>query len=97
VDRVKLALQEYSVDNERLTVENLNHILNNFRDELQAQLWTVGNAQQGTAIPGEQVETGGGYTMHCHLGGFSWVPVDWRFPQCGVFDLWRQWWIGDQV
>jgi len=96
VDRVKLALQEYGVDNERLTVENLNRILNNFRDELQAQLRTVVNAQQGTAVPGERVETGG-YTMHCHSGGFKRVPVDWRFPRCGVFDLWRQWWIGDQV
>ncbi|KAG7350138.1 hypothetical protein IV203_009498 [Nitzschia inconspicua] len=25
------------------------------------------------------------------------VPADWRFPRCGVQDLWRQWWIGDTV
>jgi hypothetical protein len=23
------------------------------------------------------------------------VPEDWRFPRCGIRDLWRQWWIGD--
>ncbi|KAG7343378.1 hypothetical protein IV203_016157 [Nitzschia inconspicua] len=30
-------------------------------------------------------------------GGFHRVPADWRFPRCGVQDLWRQWWIGDTV
>ncbi|KAG7339193.1 hypothetical protein IV203_020156 [Nitzschia inconspicua] len=32
-----------------------------------------------------------------HGGGFHRVPADWRFPRCGVQDLWRQWWIGDTV
>jgi hypothetical protein len=30
-------------------------------------------------------------------GAFHRVPCDWRFPKCGVHDLWRMWWVGDTV
>jgi len=56
----------------------------------------VVNAQKEAAAPAEHIETGE-YWMHCHSEGLCWVPLDWHFPHCGVFDLWRQWWIGDQV
>jgi len=96
VNRVKSALEEYGVDSECLTVENLTRILDRFRDELNVQLRTVG-VGQASVVQQERVETGSNYTAHCHSGQWSRVPVDWRFPRCGVFDLWRQWWIGDQV
>jgi len=41
VIRVKTALQEYGIDSEWLTVENLNRILDNFRQELNTQLQTI--------------------------------------------------------
>ena len=45
----------------------------------------------------ERIETGTGYTLHMYDGILKWVPADWQFPHCGVFDLWRQWWIGDHI
>jgi len=97
VNKVKTALEEYSVDSEQLTVENLNQILDHFRDKLNVQLWTITNGGQSAVVQPECVETGENYKIHTHSGQLSRVPVDWHFPCCGVFDLWRQWWIGDQV
>ena len=37
------------------------------------------------------------YQPHYYGGSWKRVPKDWRWPKCGVFDLWRQWWIGDNV
>jgi len=37
------------------------------------------------------------FRVHVYAGKMSRVPADWCFPRCGVFDLWRQWWIGDLV
>jgi hypothetical protein len=31
------------------------------------------------------------------LGKYSRVPQDWRIPRCGVHDMWKMWWIGDDV
>jgi hypothetical protein len=44
-----------------------------------------------------RVEDGRTYTWHYYGGSYKRVPEDWRFPRCGVSDLWRQWWIGDSV
>jgi len=49
VNRVKTALEEYGVK-EQLTVENLNQILDHFRDELNVQLWTITNGGQSAAV-----------------------------------------------
>jgi len=97
VNRVKTALEEYGVDSEWLTVENLNRILDCFRDELNVQLRTITNGSQSAVVQCERVKTGQNYQIHTHSGQLSWVPVDWRFLRCSVFDLWWQWWIGDQV
>ena len=78
VNKVKIALQEYGVDNERLTVENLNQILDQFRNELNAQLWTVENVHQGPAVPVEHVETGQRYTVHfiqVDFISFQWIGI----------------------
>jgi hypothetical protein len=37
------------------------------------------------------------HAIHLHTGGIHRLPKDWRFPQYNVFDLWRQWWIGDST
>jgi hypothetical protein len=44
-----------------------------------------------------RAEEGHVYTLHYYLGAYKRVPQDWRFPRCSVFQLWRQWWIGDTV
>jgi hypothetical protein len=38
-----------------------------------------------------------GYMLHYYGNRFHRVPKEWRFPRCGVHDLWRQWWVGDSV
>ncbi|KAG7340294.1 hypothetical protein IV203_015748 [Nitzschia inconspicua] len=67
--------------------------LNNVRD---GTIEFHGGQGNEAALP-ERVETGAGYTLHMYGGGFHRVSADWRFPRCGVQDLWRQWWIGDTV
>lgn len=47
------------------------------------------------AVESERIESGQGYRLHMYGGSFHRVPVNWRFPRCGVHDLWRQWWVGD--
>jgi hypothetical protein len=37
------------------------------------------------------------YTVHYHGGEIHRLPKDWLFPRTGVFDVWRQWWIGNSV
>jgi hypothetical protein len=45
----------------------------------------------------DRVEDGTVYTLHFYSGSYKRVPIDWRFPRCSVFEMWRQWWIGDTV
>ena len=97
IDRVKDALTQYGVNSDRLTQNQLQNILENFWLELRSEiskierLGTIGNDSL------ERVETGKGYTPHVYGGSMHRVPIDWRFPRCGVQDLWRQWWIGDNI
>jgi hypothetical protein len=44
-----------------------------------------------------RMEDGTVYTLHYYLGSYKRVPQNWRFPRVGVFQMWRQWWIGDTV
>jgi len=90
VNRMKTALEEYGVDSEQLTVENLNQILDHFRDKLNVQLWTITNGGQSAVVQCEHVKTGENYKIHTHSGQLSQVPVYWCFPHCSVFDQWWQ-------
>jgi len=38
-----------------------------------------------------------GYTLHFYGGKFHRVPQGWRFPSCGIRQLWIKWHIGDSV
>jgi len=38
VSRVKVALGEFGIDSERLTIENLNRILDQFRNDISNEL-----------------------------------------------------------
>jgi hypothetical protein len=109
VDNVVAGLDKAGVSGERLTSERIRDILNEFKDDLQRSLRVRNLATDMADISvndnNNNDETGGlepveeqvRYRVHFHSGGFSMVPVDWRFPRCGVLDLWRQWWIGDNV
>jgi hypothetical protein len=79
-----------------LNVESLVH---GFRNELTQHLSGIPIGQSATVHVQEveREETGRGYTLHVYGGRLHRVPQDWRSPRCGVFSLWRQWWIGDTV
>jgi len=100
VSRVKVALGEFGIDSERLTVENLHQILDQFRNDISHELQGFRGGNQGGAVDpgvGEVDDELLTYRVHLYAGKMSRVPADWCFPRCGVFDLWRQWWIGDLV
>jgi hypothetical protein len=98
VDRVKEALSSYGVNSDRLTEQRLRAVLDEFQVGLASQIGQLDRLSRGADIDNsDRVETGGGYRLHFYGGKFHRVPVDWRFPRCGVQDLWRQWWIGDSV
>jgi len=77
---------------------DLHHILDQFWNKLTRDLEGFRRGEQGGAIQdvANHIDRDG-YMLHSYAGGFKCVPADWRFPRCGVFDLWQQWWIGDLV
>jgi hypothetical protein len=76
--------------------QRLQELLTTFQAELDGRLERIG-VQQVRIGEAERVETGQGYRLHVYGGVLHRVPADWRFPRCGVLDMWRQWWIGDTV
>jgi hypothetical protein len=48
-------------------------------------------------LPAKRVQKLEEFQLHMYGGKFHRVPEDWRFPRCGIRDLWRQWHIGDTV
>lgn len=107
VDKVKEALSQFGVNADRLTPQEFRMILDNFKREMQGQLMVNQSQVEGEGVLGgghhssekERIEHDDGrdYKMHHYGGKMHRVPIDWRFPRCGVHDLWRQWWIGDTV
>jgi len=99
IARVKQGLEEYGMNSEQITVDALRRLLDELRDQISSQLqnFNVGGGGNALAGPADQVEIGTGYILHFYSGMMKRIPEDWWFPRCGVFDLWWQWWIGDQV
>jgi hypothetical protein len=98
VAKVTEALEVFGINSDRMTDENLRKTLHQFQVDLKATLEGVATAAARRDDENvERIETGRGYVLHFYGGGFHRVPADWRFPRCGVSDLWRQWWIGDTV
>jgi hypothetical protein len=97
VDRVKEALTQYGVNAGTLSEERVSALLQEFSLKIDRQLMGI----SGTLITGEvavvkeRVEDGSRYQLHLYNGSFHRVPKDWRWPHCGVRDLWCQWWVGD--
>jgi len=72
-----------------MTVENLHHIFDQFRNKLTRDLEGFRCGKQGGAIQDvANCVDRDGYILHLYGGGFKHVLADWHFPRCGVFDLW---------
>lgn len=100
IGKVTEALELFGINSDRVTDANLRKTLEQFQVNLNATLERVAAAAAAPARRDdavERIEAGLGYVVHSYGGCFHRVPADWRFPRCGVSDLWRQWWIGDTV
>jgi hypothetical protein len=90
------------IDGNRLSRESLREILTEFQHRLREQMAAnqvgVGAAPIAPIIEvNNRPENERRYNVHYYGGKFHRLPEDWRFPRCGVFAVWRQWWIGDNV
>lgn len=93
--QMKGVLEQMGVNGGRMTEANLRTILDDFEMRFLSRI-PIG----GTPLacdPASVSEMGKSYLLHFYDGTFKRVPKDWRFPRCGVSDLWRQWWIGDDI
>jgi hypothetical protein len=84
----------------RLSEQSVVGILEDFQRRFMAEIGTARAAAVPAALPeavNDQPEMGRRYMVHFYGGGIHRLPKDWRFPRCGVFDLWRQWMIGNDV
>jgi hypothetical protein len=99
IGEMKVTLEQMGVDGGRRSEQNLIRILNNFEERFIGKMGVTGNTAANVSEQREstRVENGRSYTVHFYSAAFKRVPSDWRWPRCGVFDLWRQWWIGDSV
>jgi hypothetical protein len=96
-------LEEMGVNGGRMSEENLRRILTEFQERFIGQLQA--NNNNGVLGPAGDVpvvvinrdEANEVYPVRYYAGAFKRVPPEWRFPRVGIFDLWRQFWIGDTV
>lgn len=99
---MKSLLEQMGVDGGRMSETNLRTILdtmlNNFEERFINRTGLIGTRAIDTNDVGStRVENNRTYTVHMYGGKYKRVPADWRFPRCGISDLWRHWWIGDTV
>jgi hypothetical protein len=87
VEQVSVVLGRLGANGGRMMEENLRSATNKYH---QSALETP-----GTTI--NRAEVGRTYELHFFGGEIHCLPKDWLWPRCGVFNLWRQWWIGDSV
>jgi hypothetical protein len=79
-----------------IVAEHSKNILDKI-DALDIGLARTEAAVNTATAADNHVETGNGYVWYNYGGRYRPVPEDWRMPRCGAKDMWRQWWIGDQV
>ena len=96
VCELKATLEQMGIDGGKMSEANLRNILNNFEERLLTSVnVTNGTLQQNTRITGSRAGDVETFERHFHGGLYRRVPENWRFPRCGVADLWRHWMIGD--
>jgi hypothetical protein len=100
VEEVSNVMSRFNIDGGQLTEEKMRKILNEFQQNFQQQFKPNNvindddnNINRESEI--DFIESGRMYSVHYWGGGIHRLPQDWRFPRVGVFDMWRQWWIGD--
>ena len=97
IGEMKRMLEQMGVNGGRMSEENLRGILIDFEERFANRFSVLGNQSQVQVVDSSRSEIGRVYQPHYYGGSWKRVPKDWRWPKCGVFDLWRQWWIGDNV
>jgi hypothetical protein len=98
VTKVKDALSEYGVNSGSLLEERVQFIFQEFYKKMELALGRFdGLVDRVQEVVNERVEDYSGYQLNMYGGKFHRVPSTWKFPKCGVHDVWRQWWIGDTV
>lgn len=98
VGELRTMLEKMGVDGGRMSENNLKNILNNFEEKFISRIGFVNPlAVTENEVESVRIENGKTYSVHYYLNSYKRVPMDWRFPRCGVADLWRHWWIGDSI
>ncbi|KAL7571723.1 hypothetical protein ACA910_002823 [Epithemia clementina (nom. ined.)] len=102
IDKMKVVLDERGIEGGNLTVAQLQAAIGDGVREIRARLdelegQPLAPGQQNQDLQQALASQNSNYTLHFHHGQFSRVPSDWRFPQIGVLDCWRHWWIFDNV
>ena len=98
IGEMRHTLETMGVDGGRMSENNLKNILQNFEEKFINRIGVVPLAAvTQNEVDSIRNENGKTYTIHYYLNSYRRVPIDWRFPRCGVADLWRHWWIGDSV
>jgi hypothetical protein len=99
-NKVIEAMRLYGLHSDRQSEERVRALFAELRTDITAlsrELRVVGVAgavEEVSTVRSTRVEA---FRPHYYGNKYHRVPVDWRFPRCGVQDLWRQWWIGDTV
>jgi hypothetical protein len=98
IREVKSTLEDIGVKGGRISEGSLRVLFEDFEARFTTRFGVLGNLQTTTTdIESNRIENGRTYQPHMYGGSWKRVPKDWRWPRCGVADLWRQWWIGDSV
>ena len=98
VQKMMDALESMGVDGGRMNEHHLRNILQEFQGNLLHDINTrlspniLNNAgHNGNNDVNDIKQSHHLFQPHSYLGKWHRVPFDWRFPRCGVFDLWRMW------
>jgi hypothetical protein len=104
VVEVTTGLYNIGSDGGRMTKQHLHNVLQEFQttflQQLQQQNVNGIGAKPANVAVNDHInapEAGRNDIAHVYNSKFNRVPKDWQIPRCGVFDVWRQWWIGDYV
>jgi hypothetical protein len=96
IQQMTEVLQRMGVDGGRISDQSVQDVLEKFQREFLSQIGTIIGRQPDVNAT-RAIKNGRAYEPHYYAGSYKRVPFDWRFPRCGVSDLWRMWWIGDGV
>ena len=84
-----------------IITEVTNEIRTGFREELTAEIRRYGLGgevqQPQNAARNATINNQRGFALHMYNGKFHRLPQDWRFPSCGLRQLWIKWNHGDTI